>query len=224
MSRQPIPIRNCPDPPCVEERDEGKELERVAESAAAGNSGRILTARSTAAPLAAVQRLNGGGQHLPHRKGEPPSSPTNSLDRWTTLRTCLPRSISTCRSVRRRAPGVIMGVCMEGLGRLEAGPPGSSGCWRRARAMPRPAPFGSRLQARPSRRVSAQGVAGLVTAGGRASWTTGELAAWVWVPATYSIVSNPTRPSTPEVCGRPLKLRQSHPDYVHAGLDDRVIS
>lgn len=37
-----------------------------------------------------------------------------------------------------------------GFGRVEAGPPGSSGCWRRDRAMPRPAPFGSRVQARPS--------------------------------------------------------------------------
>ena len=44
-----------------------------------------------------------------------------------------------------------------------------------------------------------QGIAGLVTAGGRASWTTGELAAWAWVPATQSIISNPTRPSTPEM-------------------------
>jgi hypothetical protein len=32
MSPQPIPIWNCPDPPRVEERDEGKQLVRVVES------------------------------------------------------------------------------------------------------------------------------------------------------------------------------------------------
>jgi len=197
----------------------------VAESAAAGNSGRILTARSTAASLAAVRRLNGGGQHLPHRKGELPSSPTYSLDRWTTLRTCLPRSISTCRSVRRRAPGVIMGVCLEGLGRLEAGPPGSRGCWRRARAMPRPAPFGSRLQARPSRRVSRKALQASSRRAVAQAGRLGSLPLGVGAGHGFDYFESDTSVDARNVgVKRPLKLRQSHPDCVQAGLDDRVIS
>jgi hypothetical protein len=38
----------------------------------------------------------------------------------------------------------------------------------------------------------ARGVAGLVTAGSRESWTTGELAPWARVPATHSIIRNPS--------------------------------
>lgn len=37
ISPPPIPIRSCPDSPRVEKRDEGKELEGVVKSAAAGN-------------------------------------------------------------------------------------------------------------------------------------------------------------------------------------------
>jgi hypothetical protein len=49
----------------------------VVESAAAGNYGRILTARSKAASLAAVRRRNGSGQRNLTGRESSPSSPTN---------------------------------------------------------------------------------------------------------------------------------------------------
>jgi hypothetical protein len=51
----------------------------VVESAGAGNSGRTLTARSTAASLAADRRRNGSGQQGLTREGELPVIPNRVI-------------------------------------------------------------------------------------------------------------------------------------------------
>ena len=176
------------------------------ESKAGGNSGRILTRDPRPRPSRRSRRLDGGGQHLASQEGRAPlitnhlslGTPANAWGDYGSL------------------PGGFGKVEDAYLAVAGAGE-GPSLCHDR--------PHLVAVCKRDRRADVTQGVAGLVTPGGRASWTTGELAAWAWMPATHSIISNPTRPSTPETS------RESHSSYgkailiaLRVGLDDRVIS
>jgi hypothetical protein len=131
---------------------------------------RILTAKSTAGSLAAVRRQYGRGQHSHRRRGEAPSSPTNSL------------------CVRRRTLRVIMEFAGRGLGGREALRDGAVGASRVRSPLAHLAAADSGKgpglchhqplvpACKRDHGASRRGVAGLVTAGSRASWTTGELA------------------------------------------------
>ena len=181
------------------------------ESKAGGNSGRILTRDPRPRPSRRSRRLDGGGQHLASQEGRAPLI-TNQLvghvDNPSYLLTAVDIHLSL--GTPENAWGDY-GSLPGGFGKVEdaylavagAGE-GPSLCHDR--------PHLVAVCKRDRRADVTQGVAGLVTPGGRASWTTGELAAWAWMPATHSIISNPTRPSTPETS------RESHSSYGKAIL------